>query len=247
MSLPMKAYEAAFDVGVKFGRNPDVDTGSTPEDLWEGGGEYTGQPDGFTPETVNVVSSSANDAAAGTGARTIRISGLKSDTSTAYETEDITMNGATPVTSISTWWRVNRAYVLTAGSSGWNEGTITINSTTTTANVFSEMPIGYAQTEIAAFTCPTGCNIWLKALHLGLTRSSGAAGSATVTLRARRPGSAWRAIRTFEVSTSSPVDLLYHFGGDMLPAGTDIKFRIESVSDNNSIFDGSFEYALVRA
>ena len=28
----------------KFGRNADVDAGSTPEDVWNGGGVYTGFP-----------------------------------------------------------------------------------------------------------------------------------------------------------------------------------------------------------
>lgn len=56
------------------GRNSDVDTAS-PEAIWEGGGIYTGQPVGGSAETIDVFSSNANDAAAGTGLRTVRLFG----------------------------------------------------------------------------------------------------------------------------------------------------------------------------
>lgn len=159
-----------FSVGTKFGRNSNIDIGTTPEDIWHGGGNYTGQPENFTPETVDVFSANANDTAAGTGARTIRIFGLKTNSSEVYESEDITLNGTSTVTSTNSWWRVNRAYVLTAGSTGSAQGDITIRSTTTTANVFA---------------------------------------------------------------------------GEEYPAGSDIKFRVESVSDNGNSIEEAFDYVLV--
>lgn len=175
--------------GFKFGRNPDIDSG--PEDVWENGDDYTGQPDSFTPETVDVFSSSADDAAAGTGARTIRIYGLKSSTSTEYETEDITLNGVTAVTSTNTWWRVN------------NAGTITVRSTTTTANVFSVMAAGYNQSQIAAYTVPAGHSILLKRFRIGITRANGSAGSCTATLRARESGGVYRSVKAFDIQTGA--------------------------------------------
>lgn len=234
------------EVGVKFGRNPDIDTTSTPEDVWNGGDVYTGQPTSFTPETVDVFSSDANDTSAGTGARTVRISGLKTSTSTAYETEDIIMNGTTAVTSASTWWRINSAQVLTAGSGEENAGTITIRSTTTTANVFAVMPAGYNRTQIGAYTVPAEHQMILKRFRTAITRANGSAGSATVTLRARESGGVFQARRAFETQTGASVEFT-NVGGEVFPAGTDLKVRVEAVSDNNTVIDTAIEFILVDA
>lgn len=59
----------------KVGRNPDVDAATAPEGVWNGGGLYTGF-NAVAAQTVTVVSSSANDAAAGTGMRSVRLIGL---------------------------------------------------------------------------------------------------------------------------------------------------------------------------
>jgi len=45
----------------KYGRNPDIDTASGFEAIWNGGGDYTGH-DATVAETLEVFSSSANDA-----------------------------------------------------------------------------------------------------------------------------------------------------------------------------------------
>lgn len=229
--------------GTKFGRNLDIDIATTPEDLWEGGGEYTGQPDGFTPETVNVRSSVAADAAAGTGARTVRIFGLRDSTSTDYETEDIILNGVSNVASTLTWWRINRLSVLTAGSTGSNEGVIIVEPTVTAANVFVSVPIGFNQSQIGAFTVPAGKSLIVKRIRVHITRASGAAGSATITLRAREPGGVYRAVKVFEVQTGGGISYTV-FSGDVYEAGTDLKFRIDQVSDNDTIAEGEFEYIL---
>lgn len=49
-----------YSINTKFGRNPDIDTGSTPEDVWNGGSDYTGF-NCVVAETLSVVSDSAAD------------------------------------------------------------------------------------------------------------------------------------------------------------------------------------------
>lgn len=140
----------------KFGRNPDVDaSGGGPEDVWEGGGLYTGFPAGVVntvAETCTVVSSSANDAAAGTGMRTCRLSGLGA--TGAEQLEDVTLNGTNAVTTTNRWYRVNRVVGLTGGSGMTNAGAITVRHSSTTANIFAVVPAGFGQSQIACYTVP---------------------------------------------------------------------------------------------
>jgi hypothetical protein len=250
-SIPADFYtEAALGnvtdrvIGLVFGRNPDVNIGTLPEDVWNGGGTYTGQPTSFTPETVTVVSSSTADASAGTGARTIRIFGLKTNTSTAYESEDITLNGTTGVVSSSTWWRVNHIQVLTAGTGLENAGSITCNSTTTTANIFAVMPIGYNSALIAAYTVPFGQTAIIKRFRVSIARLSGAAGSATISFRTRPSGGVYNSKQVFEVTTSTQTEFT-NLGGIVLPALTDIKIKVDSLSDNATKVEAAFEYMLI--
>lgn len=236
-----RGEKPGFNAVQKFGRNPEIDTTTDPEDVWSGGGDYTGQPTG-SPETVDVSSSSANDASAGTGMRTIRLYGLLTSSSTSETTEDITLNGTTAVTSTNTWYRVYRAKGLTYGSGGTNAGTINVEHTTTSANVFVSIPPGDGQTQIAAWTCPAGATAQLIGFHVNLSRASGAAGSADVSLRVREFGSGgYNAARDYTVTTSVPVDRRYPFGIN-IPAQADVKVRVDSVSDNDSIVTADMDF-----
>ena len=227
----------------KFGRNSDVDPTSDPEDVWEGGGLYTGHPTG-SPETVEVFSSSAADDAAGTGARTIRIHGLKTSSSTDYETEDLSMDGTTEVESTNTWYRVNRIEVLTAGTGGSNAGVITCRHSSTTDNVFAAIQVGYNQTTIAAYTIPASKKALLKRMRVSIVRANGSAGSATITLRVRASGSVYRAIRNMEVQTGGETNDVFS-GGLVFNAGDDILLRVEQVSDANTVVSGELEMLLI--
>jgi hypothetical protein len=231
--------------GDKFGRNPEVDTTTDPEDMWNGGSAYTGHPLSHTPNEVNIYSASANDnSGSGTGARTIRIFGLESPTSKEYTSEDITMHatdGTIAVTSTKTWWRVNRAYVLTAGSTGRNEGVITVEDSTDSAIVFIQMPL-FGQTTIGCWTVPAGKKAILWHKKASIARLNGSAGSANVSLNLREVGGAWLAKRVLEISTSAPH---YDSSPIIAEAGTDIKWTIDFVSDNDTASEGFFDYILI--
>lgn len=184
------------------GINIDVDTAAA-EDVCETGGVYAGQPVLPTQaaETINIVSSSTADAAAGTGQRTIRVEGL--DASMNYVSETFTMNGTTPVVSTSTWTRVLRVFGLTAGSGGVNAGAITVKHNTTTANVFAVVAAGRAQAMLAAFTVPAGKTAKIKRWGgqvSGLNAT--AAGETLLELKVRPTGAnqSWRLLRTLRVS-----------------------------------------------
>ncbi len=230
---------AGVSVDTKFGINDDVDTAAN-EDVWNGGGDYTGFPDGAA-ETIEVFSSDAGDAAAGIGARTIRLVGL--DENFVEQSEDVTLNGTTAVATTKSWCRMSRMFVLTAGSSATNLGTITARHTTTTANIFAAMPAGDDQTLICATTVPAGKTMMIRRIAAQFGRNT-SSGSADVALRIREEGGVFRKRRKVTIGVGSEVDRHYE-GAVMVPARSDVKMRVEGVTSNNSSITAEFEYFLI--
>jgi len=235
----MRGYSA----NAKFGHNQDIDTATAPEDLWDNGGDYTGFPSqSDDPETVDVFSSNAADDATGTGAQRVTVEGL--DNNWEFASESVAMDGTTPVATSTRWHRVNRVYVIKAGSGGENAGIITVRHTTTTANVFATVPVGYNQTTICAFTVPDGKDCYILKLLAQIGRANGSAGSAEFSLRVSRPGEPFRALRYKTVTTQEGyIEQL--LAPIKLPPRTDVKVRIEEVSDNDTKCGAVVEYLLI--
>ncbi len=229
----------------KFGRNGDIDTG-TAEDVWHGGGDYTGFPTG-SAEIMEIASSDANDTAAGTGARTVRIYGLLDGTGAAVADQDVTLNGTSyvDVHASNTYYRGGaRIKVLTAGSGGENAGTLTLRHKTTTANIFAVMPATMNQTAVAAWTVPLGQTLYISRISIQMARANGAAGSAHVSIRSRPDGAVFNTTVSPEVTDSHGYEFANN-GFFTFAARTDIKARVESVSDNNTIVTAEFGGFLV--
>jgi len=143
----------------KFGYNPSI--GSLAfETIWETGDDYPWQS---TAVTVDVVSDNTNDDVAGTGARTLRIQGLDGSYNLAEETVD--MDGTTTVTTTQTFLRVFRMSVETAGSSGNNEGTITVTYTGG-SDVAATITAGNGQTLMTLYTIPAGYTGYLLSMNI---------------------------------------------------------------------------------
>jgi len=137
----------------KFGYNPTVGSGNY-ESIWEGSNAY---PWMSAADQLEVLSSDTDDTSAGTGARTVELQGL--DSSWNVLTETVTMNGTSAVTTTGSFLRIFRARVVTAGSSGRNEGTITIrdqDTSTTRALITNGATDGNGQTLMAVYTIPAG-------------------------------------------------------------------------------------------
>ncbi|MCA9329390.1 hypothetical protein KDA11_02000 [Candidatus Saccharibacteria bacterium] len=99
--------------------------GSTPEDAWPAGGTITVLT---SAETMDIVSTSANDTLAGTGAKAVTVIGL--DDNWMEITENVILNGTTPVTTTKAFLRINRMLVAQAGSLEYNDGAITATAST---------------------------------------------------------------------------------------------------------------------
>jgi len=222
----------------KFGHNTDVDGA---EDIWDGGGTYTGFPLS-TLETLEALSSSASDASAGVGARKVIVYGL--DSLWAFIQDTITLNGVTPVASTLKFRRVYRAKVYTAGTSENNVGTITIRHSTTEANVFAVMTATTGQTNISNFTIPAGYKGYIIKYKSAILDNT--SNSANIVIWTREFGEAVRLLNPFHVSTSSNVGQIEVYGGIPLTEKTDVKFRVTSVQNANADITCSYDIIIVK-
>lgn len=111
-----------------YGFNGAVTT--TFEAVWPESADYVPQVTALS--SPYCASASANDTSAGTGARTIRVTGI--DTSFAAFSEDVTMNGQTSVPlTTSNVLLFNSGEVLTAGSGNMAAGIIQCGTGVNTA------------------------------------------------------------------------------------------------------------------
>ena len=142
----------------KFGFNADVD--DSLETVWAQGGLYSYLA---SASVLKVSSSSTADTSAGTGARTVELSGL--DTNYDEISETVTLNGQTAVNTTNEFLRINRMVVRSAGSGEQNAGVIYAGTGTVTtgvpANKYATIAIGDNQTVMALWTVPRGYTAYL--------------------------------------------------------------------------------------
>ena len=153
----------------KFGINGDV--GTSVETVWGQGGTYV-YPTAAT--VMKISSSSADDAAAGTGARTISIAGLDANYNEISET--VILNGQTAVNTVNSYLRIFRMFVVTAGSGATAAGTIYAGTGTVTsgvpATVYATIVLTANQTQLAFWTVPAGYTLYLMGVYYSSANST---------------------------------------------------------------------------
>lgn len=153
-----------------WGYNPDVD--NTLETVWGDGGTVSYIS---AAGTMNVSSSSTDDASGGTGARTIVIQGLDSNFSEISET--ITLNGQNTVTTTNSFLHINYIYVATAGSGAKNAGVIYIGSGLNTLGVpavaYGAIYTGLNASTSAVYTIPAGYTAYVVNGGISAGQASG--------------------------------------------------------------------------
>lgn len=136
--------------------------------LWSNGSYALPPAEGVQ---ISLVSSSANDAAAGTGIRTVRIDYLNA--SLASATETVTLNGTTPVNTAATNIRfVVAVTMVTYGSGKSAGGNITISNGGTT---YAYIASGGNRCETSVYMVPTGKKLFVTSIHGSASSGSAAA------------------------------------------------------------------------
>lgn len=223
----------------KFGMNTDVD--NAKETIWDGGGIYTYIE---IAETLTVTSTSGNDTVAGSGARTVEIQGMNQAGEVIIETIDV---GATTTGEFK---RVFRVKILTAGSSGVNEGTISITSddTSTVLAIIGVDGIGInaagrGQTFMAQYTIPAGKTGYITQWTVGAGKQNT---DAIAMLMTRDPDAlgngSWNAR---DIITVSATTYAKNYNIPIkVDEGNDIEVRAYS-SVNNSLVSSTFCVILI--
>jgi len=154
----------------KFGRVTGVNNSLV--DIWDGEGGTASQYV-FPPSAIqfHVVSTSGSDDLGSTGIEKIMIVGL--DANYAEQTEEVTMDGTTIVTTTKSFLRINYCYATQAGSAGVAVGKITIKNVANTIT-YSSISIGLTACRTLVYTVPASKTLYLTSI----TVASGAGGNA---------------------------------------------------------------------
>lgn len=223
----------------KFGKNQDVDTGTTPEDVisWSGLKLFPN-----AASTISVVSTATTDTTGGTGINTLRLYGLDADYNPVEE--EVTMNGTTPVVTTNSFLRITRMYGTLAGSTQRADGTI---SATHSEGLISEIEIGDGQSGDCTYTVPAGHQLLVDRLTASLERSATGA-AAEIHFEVKFYGeNVWR--EQADVSLSAQGSSFVQRDTDLwfvIPEKTDVRVHISAVATNNTQITASFDAILVN-
>lgn len=227
----------------KFGDNPDIDTASTPEDVWNFGGAYTYS----TTADIDTLSSSS---AADTG-QTIVVIGQTADYTEV--TQAIVTNGQSKVTLTTPLWRVYRLFnVSGAALAGtlycYVDGATTGGVPNVASTVRAIIDDGDNQTMMALYTVPRYYTGWLVQAALSFSREAISTVSLVYSFAIRNPGGVFRVQNRGELSNggTSARDFRPATPLGPLPSGTDIRLRVESVTANDVGAAGNFIVLLQR-
>lgn len=177
---------------------------------------------------MTVSSSSANDTSAGTGARTVTVSGL--DFGYNSITEVVILNGQTAVNTTLSYLRVNTLSVATVGSGPSNAGVVYIGTGTVTAGkpatIYNSIGVGF-NTSLSAFTTtPTGSTGYL----LQVLASTDTAGT-QIQILTRTPTGVAFVARIFQLGVGSGTIQQYDLPRPLTP-GTDIMAQAINAGSN---------------
>ena len=207
------------------GYNPDIDINTSPETIWGPGGLFVPPT---VAGTVSIVSDSANDDVAGTGALLMAVTGLDANYDEIVEV--VVLTGTTPVVTSQSFLRVNRCAVLSSGSGQYNDGIIT---STIGALTVCQILANESVSHIGKFTVPATKTFMIQNIisTLGKTQN----GTAVFVIEVMFFGTnTWFVVNKFNLhSNASPFVLSFTDNPLIAPPKSIIRFNVQETDVNN--------------
>ena len=144
-------------------------TASVNKVLWNEDAEFHYLPNANL--NLDIVSTHANDIAGGSGARTVRVSGLVYSNPSGVHTYtensiDVNLNGTTNVIISDSFYRVLSIQVVQAGATLLNQGNIKVFVRTSPSVIMSCMEAGANISNQLIVSPPTNSNSLIEKLHI---------------------------------------------------------------------------------
>jgi hypothetical protein len=226
-----------------IGHAANMTTGQS-YDLYENASNVPLFPFLATAQHLQISSASANDTAAGTGARQVTITGL--DANYNPLTEVLATSGVTPVVTTNLFLRVNRCFVSSSGTfATTNLGDITVAQQGGT-NIQGIIRAGFGIMASGVYTIPAGFSAQMTLIQF----SMGGAGAANFgqVARADNGSGAMNLGLRFDINSGFPYEQSIP-GQVFLPQKTDMSIRVVSVGQaateiagvmNLTVFDNTY-------
>lgn len=225
-------------------------SGVAANDIWPGAGIY---PWMTAATSLEVVSTSVNDTAAGTGAQSVIVTGLS--LAGAEITETVATNGTTAVPLSTQFYRINSVGLVAVGSGLRNLGTINVRdlgggTVRQTIPISSVANLSPGVSKGSQWTTPAGHSLLIYDIDVQINSSAGGGGTSkgadvlfyfrgsAATSPVRQP----RTLSTTDV-VSKNLDPKTRI---LVPAMNDFQLRCSYTSAADVILSGSWEGILFR-
>jgi hypothetical protein len=211
----------------KFGRNQDVDTATTPEDIWEVGGAYPFQS---ANQNIEVV------VAAGDNGKVVRYQGMYKSGSD-YLPFDLQFTAATGTTALPQQALiVYRAEVLSGGTNVSNIDFRIAGA----GDVLARITAGQGQTLMAIWAGVSIQEAYCVSGSASMTRSV-TSGFAEMRLVKRLVDGTEQTKLTFDISNTAGHTFEFKGEGVEIGAGEYVYLQVTSVTANDTKISGNFD------
>lgn len=232
----------------KFGVVANLDAADATADVWDwASDDLSGSPTKTFPTsaaTLYIASDAAGDTSLEFTCDVILADGSLSQVTVTTDASD----GTTPVSLGVSGLDCNRAELTGDGQS--HSGNIYVQQGSaftsgvpdTAGDVLAFIRATYGQTEQTHYTVPLGKTCRPKRASINVARSSGALGSAEMRFWVRKAGKSWVVKRNWFFATGEHEKVLT---GIVLPARSQMRVDVESVSDTDTNISAEIDFDLV--